>query len=100
MEAKYKTVWDGGVEIVTNCEYDPQTGAIMFTEVSDDGVEGLNCLDREYIELPDGEEIEVCRNCHEYTVKAVMVPDRYNNTLIEEMACRNVQCEYGSIEGL
>ena len=96
MKAKFISIWDGNIEIVTNCEYDPETGCIYFTEVSDDGAEGLQCLDREYIELQDGEEIEVCHACHEYTVKPAMVPNDYDKTLVEVTLCRNHECEYGS----
>lgn len=55
MKAKYVSVWDGGTTITTNCKYDPKTNVVSDIETSD--VEGLDMLDEEYIELPDGTEI-------------------------------------------
>jgi hypothetical protein len=56
MKAKYVSVWDGGVEIRTDCEYDPEIRNVTDIELSD--VNGLEVLEREYIVLPDGTEIE------------------------------------------
>lgn len=57
MNAIYVSVWDGGVEVRTSCQYNPKTRIVSDIESSD--VEGLDNLEREYIELPDGTEIEV-----------------------------------------
>jgi len=56
MEAIYVSVWDGGTEISTKCNFDPQTKNVTDVESAD--VDGLDSLDREYIILPDGTEIE------------------------------------------
>jgi hypothetical protein len=55
MEAIYVSVWDGGTEIRTKCDYDPTTKEVSDIEVAD--VNGLDVLDDEYVELPDGTEI-------------------------------------------
>lgn len=55
MKAKYVSVWDGGIEIRTDCEFDPFTNIVSNIETSD--VEGLEYLEDEYIELYDGTEI-------------------------------------------
>jgi hypothetical protein len=54
IKATYISVWDGGTEIVTTCDYDPQTNVISNVEVAN--VDGLNLdvLDKEYLELQDG----------------------------------------------
>jgi hypothetical protein len=55
MKATYVSVWDGGVEVRTNCEYNLETGEVTDIETSD--VSGVNCCEDEYIELPDGKVI-------------------------------------------
>lgn len=57
MKATYISVWDGGVEISTSCEFDPETKNI--TDIKSADVNGLEVLEREYIVLPDGTEIDV-----------------------------------------
>ena len=95
MKAQFISIWDGNVQIRTNCEYNPETGEITETEISND-IEGLECLDREYIVLQDSEEIEVCQCCHEFTVKTALVPNDYDKNLVEVTLCRNHECEYGN----
>jgi hypothetical protein len=55
MKATYVSVWDGGTEIRTSCEYDVNTHILSDIETVD--VNGLDLLDEEFIELPDGTKI-------------------------------------------
>lgn len=57
MKATYVSVWDGGIEIKTACNYNPETKDVTDVESSD--VEGLDLdwLDEEYILLDNGEKI-------------------------------------------
>lgn len=57
MKATYVTVWDSGLEIRTECAYDPQTLNVSNIESVDIEV-GDDTLDREYVELPDGTIID------------------------------------------
>lgn len=56
VKAKYVTEWDSGTTIRTKCLYDPETKKVWDVEQSDADI-GDACLDREYIELPDGTEV-------------------------------------------
>lgn len=56
VNATYVSVWDGGTEISTSCKYNKTTGDV--TDIDSADVDGLDILDREYIVLEDGEEIE------------------------------------------
>jgi hypothetical protein len=56
IKATYVSVWDGGIEISTECFYNPDTNDVTDIESSD--VDGVEFLEREYIILPDGTEIE------------------------------------------
>ena len=56
MHVTYVSEWDGGTKICTKAEYDPQTKNVTNIESSD--ADGLDVLEREYIELPDGTEID------------------------------------------
>lgn len=55
MKAKYVSVWDGGIEVKTNCQYDPTTKEVYDIETSD--VDGLDVCEDEYVLLPDGTEV-------------------------------------------
>ena len=58
MKAKFVSVWDGGYEIETDCDYNPDTKIVSNIEVSED-CETVEHLDREFIRLPDGTELEL-----------------------------------------
>jgi len=53
--AKFVSVWDGGIEIRSNCEFNPISKEVFDIEISE--VDGLETLEDEYVELPDGTEI-------------------------------------------
>ena len=54
MNVTYVSVWDGGIEVRTKCQFDPLTTLVWDIESSD--VQGLDVLEDEYI-LYQGEEI-------------------------------------------
>ena len=56
MEAIYVSVWDGGIEVRSKCQYDTETYNV--TDIYSVDVDGLDICEREYIELPDGTIIE------------------------------------------
>ncbi len=53
--AEFHSIWDQGYDLETACTVDMQSG-LVTPEVSDD-VEGLDLLDREYVQLP-GSHVE------------------------------------------
>lgn len=53
--AIYVSVWDGGIEVRTPCKYAPDAKTCFDIESSD--VEGAECLEDEYVLLPDGTEL-------------------------------------------
>lgn len=57
IKATYVSVWDGGTEIRTSCEYTPETRTASNIETIND-VEDLDFLDEEFIELRNGEIIK------------------------------------------
>ena len=57
MKAIYVSVWDGGVEVRTSCYFNVENRLVTDIESSD--VDGLDILEREYVELEDGTEITV-----------------------------------------
>jgi len=63
IKCSFTSVWEDGSEVTTPCEYNRETGQV-FPTIS-------NCtpdstLIAEYITLLDGQELSVCRECHEY----------------------------------
>jgi phage baseplate assembly protein gpV len=83
------TVWDGGTEIRTPALYDSETGEVESLSSSDAPVE---VLEKEYIEFADGNTIQVCTHCHEYTLKDVVRPSA-GKVLVDDVECRNPDCD-------
>jgi hypothetical protein len=54
-KATYVTVWDGGIEIRTQCLFDKESSTVYDVESVE--VNGLDILEEQYVELSDGTEI-------------------------------------------
>lgn len=57
MKATYVSIWDGGVEISTECNYSPDNGFVSDIESVD--ADGLDVLDEQYVMLEDGTRLKV-----------------------------------------
>jgi len=55
-KATYVSVWDDGIEVKTSCQFNTETKEV--TDIEQVDVTGLDILDREYVLLPDGTEVE------------------------------------------
>lgn len=55
MKAKYVSVWDGGIELVSNCQYDKRKNIVY--DIQDTHDINLEVLEDEYVLLPDGAEV-------------------------------------------
>ena len=86
----FVSVWDGDTEVRSNAHYDPATGAISNIETHESGE--WSSLDREFIEFGE-DEIEVCKECHEFTLKPAMKANPNGPDLIEATECRNPDCD-------
>lgn len=53
--ATFVSVWDGGIEIRSHCEFNPISKEVTDIDIAE--VDGLETLEDEYVELPDGTEI-------------------------------------------
>ena len=53
MKAKFVSVWDGGIEIITDCDFNPITKEVFNIDSVECNVE---CLEDEFV-LYKGEEI-------------------------------------------
>jgi hypothetical protein len=56
MKVNYVSVWDGNTIISTSCDYDPATKNVTNIETVEAG--DLDILEREYIEFPDGTQLD------------------------------------------
>lgn len=54
-KATYVSVWDGGIEIRTQCLFSRESSCVYDVESVD--VNGLDVLEEEFVELADGTEI-------------------------------------------
>ena len=82
----FVSVWDSGYEVRTSCEFDLEQNIIQNVQSSNENVGFLDSLDREYVEDSEGNEHEVCTECHEHFMKTVMVENEFNSTLLEEQS--------------
>jgi hypothetical protein len=89
IQVLFTSVWDSGTEITTPGTYDPRTGEVTAESST---AKPKGCLAREYITLPDDDELEVCMTCHEYVVKGV-VTDLANLSYGETTECSDPDCE-------
>lgn len=58
VNATYISVWDGDTEIATSCKFDTEKNFVFDIESTDSGINDLDFLDREYICLDNGIEID------------------------------------------
>ena len=79
--------YDDGSILASPAKYDPDTGEITDIHPIDINMTGM--LSREFIIRRSGEEIDVCQECHEHTLKTVMVESGTNKQTLEELkTCR------------
>lgn len=55
INAQFVSVWDDGVEIKTSCRYCKSSNTAFDIETAD--VDGVEILQEQYVELPDGTQI-------------------------------------------
>ena len=89
IKCSFTSVWDDGSVVTTPCTYNPETGQTN-PEVSN-GTIPTGMVEREYITLDDGEEVEVCHDCHDYVMKTVM-GDRADLSYGEYNECSDPEC--------
>jgi len=90
VKCTFVSVWDGDVTLRSRAIYHTDDHSIEVLEVHD--VHGLDILpNREYIELPDGETLTVCPECHEYALKPVMV-EGVGKSLVQDYECPGIYC--------
>ena len=90
IKCTFTSVWDDGSEVTTGCQYNPNTG-LCEPEVSPNEPP-TGSLEREYITLEDGKELDVCPECHGYLLKTT-VEDRADLSYGEVTRCMNEDCD-------
>lgn len=70
MNVTFTSVWEGGSLVKTPATYNQNTSLVEVDSPIEFDPSG--CLTKEYITLPDGTDLDVCPECHEYTLKTVM----------------------------
>lgn len=68
MLVEYVSLWDDGVEIETTAKYNPVTGLVYDIETTDEDIEDLDILEREFVRLDDGSELDVVEESGKYKV--------------------------------
>jgi hypothetical protein len=88
IKCTFTSVWDDGSIITTPCLYDPNDGEVSPETCNADPRGNLK---REFITLPDGDEKEVCMECHGYVMKVTM-DEGIGKQLSEESHCSDPDC--------
>ena len=78
MKAKFVSVWDGGT-VTTNCQFNPVTKVVSNIQMVEIGE--LDCLNEEYVLLPDGTEVRDFINEDEYEGEETPTGQRFTVTL-------------------
>ena len=87
-KGKFTSIWDEGT-VTTPATLDEATGEITTDSVD---VKGMEHLIEEYFEDEEGEEYDVCPECHEYILKVVM-KEGVGKSLYEAQVCSNPDCD-------
>ena len=83
--------WDDG-KVVTPCELNLKTGE-LFTKSATVGNLGTLKSEKFYVDGDeDGDEYDVCPDCHEYILRSEMNPGS-GHDLDEEPVCSNPDCD-------
>lgn len=85
----FVSVWDGDITLRSPAIYHKHDHSVEVLETHD--VDGLDHLDREYVEMPDGEERRVCPTCHDHVLVPVMV-EGVGKSLVQDYECPSPTC--------
>jgi hypothetical protein len=89
LKGTFTSVWDNDVEITTAAELDTETGEVTTEPVDADDVD---ILEEEYFTDTEGNQYEVCTECHEY-IKVTSMEPGIGHNLDEIKRCKNPDCE-------
>ena len=59
VEVEYVSLWNNGIEVVTTAKYDSESGVVYDIETTDENLEELDTLEREFIRFENGVELNV-----------------------------------------
>lgn len=89
IKGNFQSVWDNG-SVTTRATLNIKTGELS-TEIIDAGE--LGSLIEECFTSDNGDEYQVCMECHEYILKGKMFNDQVGDGLHEKMICANPHCD-------
>jgi hypothetical protein len=92
MEIKgtFTSIWDDDVEITTNATLDTETGEVTTEAVE---IDNVDILVGESFTDENGNQYDICPECHEYILHTCMEPGIGHN-LDEVKRCKNPDCDY------
>ena len=93
MKGTFTSYWSNGEIITTPAELDEKTGEVV-AETSDAKLNNKSVLVSECFTDEDGNDYEVCCECHSYIEKTIMV-DGIGKSLNEVRVCSDYNCNNG-----
>ena len=73
VKCEFTSVWSDGSVVTTPCLYIPKTGKTNPKVSKAEAPSGT--VEQEYITLPEGEQLEVCLECHKYVLNGSDCPN-------------------------
>ena len=70
-DAEFHSVWSDGEDIVTNCKFCHTDGSVEEIEISKSTPPNDVILEQEYIVLKNGDQLDICTNCHEFVLQNI-----------------------------
>jgi len=89
VKGTFVSVWDNGT-LSTPATLDTETGEVTTESVDANGLEHLM---EEWFEDEEGEEYDICPECHEYILHTCM-EDGIGHNLDEVKRCKDPNCDY------
>lgn len=85
----FTSVWEEGI-LSTLGTLDTETGEVSG-ESTEEGADYQHLI-REYFTDLEGNEYEICTDCHSFIMKTVVNPDPHSNMLVETSVCKG-ECQ-------
>ena len=89
MKGTFISNWSEG-KVITACTLNKRSGELSPDTVD---VQDLGTLESEKFIADNGDEFDVCPDCHEYILKTV-VGDRADQSYGEYQVCSNPDCNF------
>jgi phospholipid N-methyltransferase len=87
-KGNFISVWDEGT-VITSAILDEKTGSVETNSIEVNN--NFNHLIEEVFETEEGDEYDICPECHEFVLKSI-IEEGVGKSLHERRICSNPEC--------